>query len=46
MIVNSMEDESDKTLRIIEYWKKAYDATNKNKNANKFSIYDIRFNRL
>ncbi|MGB7955140.1 MAG: hypothetical protein WCF23_14275 [Candidatus Nitrosopolaris sp.] len=39
------QSESDKTLRIIEYWKKAYDATNKNKNNNdnKFSIYDLDF---
>jgi hypothetical protein len=36
-----MEDESEKTLKIIEFWKKAYDATNKNKNDNCFSIYDI-----
>jgi hypothetical protein len=36
-----MEGESEKTLKIIEFWKKAYDATNKNKNDNSFSIYDI-----
>lgn len=38
-----MESESERTLRIIEFWKKAYDATNKNKNNNarRFSIYDI-----
>ena len=36
-----MESESEKTLRIMEYWKKAYDEKNKNKNDNGFSIYDI-----
>ena len=32
-------------LRIIEYWKQAYDATNKNQNKNnnarRFSIYEV-----
>ena len=36
-----MESESEKTLRIMEYWKKAYDEKNKNKNDNGFSIYDV-----
>jgi hypothetical protein len=41
------ESESEKTLRVIEYWKKAYDATNKNKNnnTNRFSIYDLDFTK-
>jgi hypothetical protein len=45
IIISSMEDESEKTLRIIEYWKKAYDEKNKNKNANRFSIYDLDFTK-
>jgi hypothetical protein len=39
------ESESEKALRVIEYWKKAYDEKNKNKNANKFSIYDLDFTK-
>jgi hypothetical protein len=41
------ESESEKTLRVIEYWKKAYYATNKNKNnnTNRFSIYDLDFTK-
>ena len=39
--MNEGESETEKTLRIIEYWKKAYDEKNKNKNGNRFSIYDI-----
>ena len=39
--MNEGESETEKTLRIIEYWKKAYEEKNKNKNSNRFSIYDI-----
>ena len=39
--MNEGESETEKTLRIIEYWKKAYEEKNKNKNGNRFSIYDI-----
>jgi hypothetical protein len=44
-MVSMSQSESDKTLRIIDYWKKAYDEKNKNKNNNdnKFSIYDLDF---
>ena len=39
------ESESEKAPRVIEYWKKAYDEKNKNKNANKSSIYDLDFTK-
>lgn len=45
--MSQSESESEKTLRIIEFWKKAYDAKNQNKNNNdnKFSIYDLDFTK-
>ena len=37
-----METETETEKRIIEYWKKAYDEKNKNKNGNsRSSIYSI-----
>jgi hypothetical protein len=40
-----MESETETEKRIGEYWAKAYDANAKNKNANRFSIYDLDFTK-
>jgi hypothetical protein len=39
--MNESESEKALNLRIREYWARAYNNDNKNKNDNRFSIYDI-----